>query len=59
MKLALQNLKVKNANTSKEVSIDLGFDIVPNYLYVEFQPQTEAEEAVLKQDSSVVLLIIL
>jgi hypothetical protein len=44
MKLALQNLKAKNAKlTSKEVSIDPGFDIVPNYLYVEFQPQTEAE----------------
>ncbi|MFT5254581.1 MAG: hypothetical protein ACI87N_003657 [Flavobacteriales bacterium] len=57
MKLALQNLKAKNAKlTSKELSIDPGFDIVPNYLYVEFQPQTEAEEAVLKQDSSVVLL---
>ena len=56
MKLALQNLKAKNAKlTSKEVSIDPGFGIVPNYLYVEFQPQTEAEEAVLKQDSSVVL----
>ena len=26
-----------------------------NYLYVQFQPQTQAEEAVLKQDSSVVL----
>jgi hypothetical protein len=33
MKLALQNLKVKNAKlTSKEVSIDLGFDIVPNFM---------------------------
>lgn len=56
MRLALQNLKAKKASsTSKEVPIDLEFDVMPNYFYVVFQPQTEAEEAVLKQDSSVVL----
>ena len=56
MRLALQNLKAKKASTtSREAPIDLSFDVEPNYLYVEFQPQTEAEEAVLKQDSSVVL----
>ena len=56
MRLALQNLKAKKASsTSREAPIDLSFDVKPNYLYVEFQPQTEAEEAVLKQDSSVVL----
>jgi hypothetical protein len=56
MRLALQNLKAKKASsTSREAPIDADFDVEPNYLYVEFQPQTEAEEAVLKQDSSVVL----
>jgi hypothetical protein len=56
MRLALQNLKAKKTSlTSREAPIDADFDVEPNYLYVEFQPQTEAEEAVLKQDSSVVL----
>jgi hypothetical protein len=56
MRLALKNLKAKKASsTSREVPIDAEFDVMPNYLYVQFQPQTQAEEAVLKQDSSVVL----
>ncbi|KVV16444.1 hypothetical protein [Flavobacterium sp. TAB 87] len=56
MRLALKNLKAKKSSlTSREAPIDAGFDVEPNYLYVEFEPKTEAEEAVLKQDSSVVL----
>ena len=56
MRLALQNLKVKKTSSVSRIAlIDQEFSIEPNYLYVEFQPQTEAEEAVLKQDSSVVL----
>ncbi|MEN9913820.1 MAG: hypothetical protein RL528_554 [Bacteroidota bacterium] len=56
MKLALQNLKTKKT-TSKttESAIDDGFEIETSHLYVKFEPATEVEEAVLKQDSTVVL----
>jgi hypothetical protein len=56
MRLALKNIKNRKvSSTSKPAPIDLEFDVMPNYLYVAFEPKTEAEEAVLKQDSSVVL----
>jgi hypothetical protein len=56
MKLALQNLRTKKT-TSKitESAIDDGFEIEASHLYVKFEPKTEVEEAVLKQDSTVVL----
>ncbi|TRX42237.1 hypothetical protein [Flavobacterium restrictum] len=56
MKLALQNLKNKNASSKSNVeAIDDNFEIEPTHLYVKFEPKSEEEEAVLKHDSSVVL----
>ncbi|HEX8577381.1 MAG TPA: hypothetical protein VF677_13890 [Flavobacterium sp.] len=58
MRLALENIKKRKASvTSRDepVLMDPGFDIDPTHLYVEFQPRTEEEEALLKQDSSLVL----
>ena len=56
MRLALKNLKAKKASsTLREAPILNESDVMHNYLYVQFQPQTQAEEAVLRQDSSVVL----
>lgn len=56
MKRALQNLKTKKttSKTTEEVIVD-GFEIEASHLYVKFEPTTEVEEAVLKQDSTVVL----
>ena len=56
MKLALKNLKTKKTTAkTTESAIDDGFEIETSHLYVKFEPKTEAEEAVLKQDSTVVL----
>nr|WP_315252124.1 hypothetical protein [uncultured Flavobacterium sp.] len=58
MRLALKNIKNRKASpTSKVVPIEVDpeFDVLPTHIYVEFEPKTELEEAVLKQDSSVVL----
>jgi hypothetical protein len=58
MRLALENIKNRKASsTSKGVPIDIDptFDVLPTHLYVEFQPESELEEAVLKSDSSIVL----
>jgi len=56
MRLALKNLKAKKASsTLREAPILNESDVMPNYLNVQFQLQTQAEEAVLRQDSLVVL----
>lgn len=57
MRKALFNLKEKSKSiTSREAVVSLDdFVMDPNYLYVEIAPTTAAQEAEIKQDSSLIV----
>jgi len=59
MRKALFNLKEKTkgkSSTSKEMLVPVDeLSIEPNYLYVEIAPTTAAQEAEIKQDSSLIV----
>jgi len=48
MRKALENVKNRKSTANQKATpilINSGFEITPSHFYVEFQPETEAEEA--------------